>query len=110
MGMMAGEWAQAPGRPRRPLGWLRGSGPTAAHPVGRLSLSGNRAIAGLFGGLRSVQRAPGDTAPTVTPIFGGTGAQILDGGIGHDASGTASVYRQPLVILTSRSSVSAFGR
>jgi hypothetical protein len=79
MGMVEGEWARAPGRPRRPSELLRGSGTTTpAHPLGRLALGGNRAIVDLIGRL-SVQRAPGDPPPT--PVFGGTGA-----------NGTVSLY------------------
>jgi hypothetical protein len=78
---MADERERAPARPRRPAEVPSRSGTTFAHPLGRLALAGNQAITGLIGRRLSVQRAPGDPPATVTPVFGGTGA-----------NGTVSLY------------------
>jgi hypothetical protein len=71
---MANQRERAPARPRWPSEVANRSGATSAHPLGRLALAGNQAITGLIGRQLSVQRAPGDPPATVTPVYGGTGA------------------------------------
>jgi hypothetical protein len=80
-GEMAEERERAPARPRRPAEVPSRFGKTSVHPLGRLGLAGNQAITGLIERRLSVQRAPGDPPATVTPVYGGTGA-----------NGTVSLY------------------